>query len=579
MSRAKVLVIGGGPAGSIAALTLKMLGHEVELYERAAFPRYRIGESLLPGTMSVLYRLGLLDKIMATGFVKKPSATFLWGQDQPPWTFSFATPRVADWVFDHAIQVKREEFDALLLQEAQNRGARVYSGTVVRDVDVSLPDEVQLSVEGPSLSGIVRGDYLIDASGSSSVLVKKLGLRRFDDYYRSLAVWSYFKRPDPFTGDLRGTTYSITFEDGWVWMIPLKGDLYSVGVVVDQSKSAELQEKGQEQFYRDTLAKCRRAMNILGDAEMVDEVRTVKDWSYDTTTFSAGRFFLSGDAACFTDPLFSQGVHLAAQSAVSAASAIDRLQAHPDEATEIHRWYGKSYSETYEQYHEFLASFYTFASFTEPASEFWQRRRIKESDDNRLERREWFHKLVSTASGDDAVKVADFRDRASTMISIGKHQRQELSSDFSDTELNVARIQWLSGLTAQLNSIAKIRWAGTDVQLYPYYKVHPKTFKLEPKLILGNEAGRVLTKYAVEPEHADVFRTLLRGDVDYKRLVLSLTAVEAQGNGNGHSKSSNSQIIMRLFEAGLLSGFNKLGEPVHIPKRLRFDGIGVEYEV
>ena len=245
MSLAKVLVIGGGPAGSIAALSLNMLGHEVELYERAAFPRYKVGESLLPGTMSLLYRLGLHDKLTAANFIKKPSATFLWGEDQPPWTFSFSTPRVADWVFDHAIQVKREEFDALLLEEARHRGVHVFSETAVRDVDVTSPDEVCLSIASAEGAREVRGDYLIDASGSNSILVKKLQLRRFDDYYRSLAVWSYFKLPDPFTGDLKGTTYTITFEDGWVWMIPLKGDLYSVGIVVDQSSRRRYNSAGK----------------------------------------------------------------------------------------------------------------------------------------------------------------------------------------------------------------------------------------------------------------------------------------------------------------------------------------------
>jgi 2-polyprenyl-6-methoxyphenol hydroxylase-like FAD-dependent oxidoreductase len=108
MTRSKVAIIGGGPAGSVAALTLHELGHDVAIYERSRFPRYRIGESLLPGTMSILQRLGLREKIDAAGFVRKPSATFLWGQDQAPWTFSFAAPKVTPWVFDHAIQVKRE---------------------------------------------------------------------------------------------------------------------------------------------------------------------------------------------------------------------------------------------------------------------------------------------------------------------------------------------------------------------------------------------------------------------------------------------------------------------------------------
>jgi flavin-dependent dehydrogenase len=571
MAQAKVLVIGGGPAGSVAALTLQQLGHDVELYERELFPRYRVGESLLPGTMSILKRLGLQEKIDAANFVKKPSATFLWGQDQAPWTFSFATPRVSDWIFNHAMQVKREEFDALLLDEVKNRGVRVFQGTPVRDVDVSSPDHVEITVEGDGETATVRGDFLVDASGSSSILVKKLQLRRYDDFYRSLAVWSYFQRPDPFTGDLRGTTYSITFEDGWVWMIPLKGNLYSVGIVVDQSKAAELQEKGAEQFYIDTLAKCARAMKILDGAERVDQVRLVRDWSYDTKTFSSGRFFLSGDSACFTDPLFSQGVHLATQSAVSAGAAIDRLHAHPEEADAIHRWYAKSYSDTYEQYHEFLASFYTFASFTEPTSEFWRRRRIEESADNRLERREWFHKLVDKVNGSDDWNVADFRDRASTMIAIGKHQRQELSSEFSDSELQVARIRWLSKLTSQLNSISKLRWNGDEVVLHPYFKVNPRTFQLEPKLVLGNETGRTMTKYPVEPPYAEVFHAVLRGELDYKGLIRSLGALGA--------KETSSQIVIRLFEAGLLTAFDKQGQTVHIQDRLRFDGVGVEYEV
>jgi len=571
MSRAKVLVIGGGPAGSIAALTLNRLGHDVELYEREVFPRYRIGESLLPGTMSILYRLGLQEKIDAMGFVKKHSATFLWGQDQAPWTFSFATPRVSDWIFDHAIQVKREEFDALLLKEAEARGVQVFHGAPVSDVDVASPSEVRLTVDDGSGPRDVRGDYLIDASGSSSLLVRKLQLRRYDDFYRSLAVWSYFRRADPFTGDLHGTTYSITFEDGWVWMIPLKGDLYSVGVVVDQVKAPELQEKGPERFYMETLAKCKRAMQILADAERVDAVRVVRDWSYDTTTFSSGRFFLCGDSACFTDPLFSQGVHLATQSAVSAAAAIGRLGAHPEEAAAIHRWYAKSYGETYEQYHEFLASFYTFASFTEPASEFWRRRRIEESADQRLDRREWFHKLASTGNGGGDWEIADFRDRASTMIGIGKHQRPELSSEFSDSELKMARIRWIAKLSAQLNSIAKLRWNGDEVRLHPYYKVNPRTFELEPRFILGNETERVMTKYAVDPQYAEAFKAVLTGDVDYKGLVRNLTALGAQ--------ETSSQIVIRLFEAGLLSGFDKTGKRVHVQDRLRFDGVGVEYEV
>ncbi|MCZ0205467.1 chloramphenicol-biosynthetic FADH2-dependent halogenase CmlS [Streptomyces achromogenes] len=571
MKRAKVSIIGAGPAGCVAALTLQKLGHDVEVFERDHFPRYRVGESFLPGTLSILNRLGLQEKIDAAGFVKKPSATFLWGQDQAPWTFSFSTPRTSPWVFDHAIQVKREEFDQLLVEEVRERGITVNEGTPVTNVDISAPDSVTLTVRQGEESRTVTSDFVIDAGGASSPLARQLKVRRYDEFYKNFAIWSYFKKADPFTGDLKGTTYSITFEDGWVWMIPVKDDLYSVGLVVDRSKAAEVKELGPDRFYRETLAKAQRATALLGDAEMVDEVRIVHDWSYESDLFSRDRFFLCGDAACFTDPLFSQGVHLASQSAVSAAAAIDRITQHEDELQEVHAWYNRTYRETYEQYHEFLASFYTFASFTEPESEFWTKRRISEADDDRLSRKAWFDRLVAIDHANDDWSVADFRDRASTMIAIGRHQRQELSDEFSDNELNVARVRWISQLTKQLNSIKRLQWNGTEVRLKPYYKVEPTSFRLEPKQVLANEQGRDMVKWPLEEPHREVFETVLKEAVSYKDVIQQL--------GDLGRKDLGSQIVIRLMEAGLLTGFNKNDEPVFIQDRLRFDGVGVEYEV
>lgn len=571
MKRAKVTVIGAGPAGCVAALTLHKLGHEVEVYEKGHFPRYRIGESFLPGTLSILNRLGLQEKIDAAGFVKKPSATFLWGQDQAPWTFSFSTPKTASWVFDHAIQVKREEFDALLLDEVRERGIPVFEGTAVTEVDVSARDHVSLVVRQGDASRAVESDFVIDAGGAGSPLARQLKVRRYDEFYKNFAVWSYFRCEEPFEGDLKGTTFSITFEDGWVWMIPLKGDIYSVGLVVDRSKASEVKELGPERFYRENLAKAVRATAILGDAEMIDEVRIVHDWSYDSEWFSGGPYFLCGDAACFTDPLFSQGVHLATQSAVSAASAIDRIARHEDERDAVHAWYNRSYRETYEQYHEFLASFYTFASFTEPESEFWLRRRISESDDARLTRRRWFDRLVQDDPENPAASVADFRDRASTMIAIGRHQRKELSDEFSERELTFARVRWISELTKQLNRITRLQWTGQEVRLDPYYKVEPLGFRLERKHVLANEDGLDMIKFPVEEEHREIFQAIAKETVGYKTLIKQLNDAGLQEVG--------SQIVIRLMEAGLLTGYDKHDRRVHIQDRLRFDGVGVEYEV
>jgi flavin-dependent dehydrogenase len=572
MPSSKALIVGGGPAGTIAALCLLKLGHSVKLYERFQQPRYRVGESLLPGTMSILARLGLKPQIDAAGFVRKPSATFLWGVDQAPWTFSFSVPRVSGWIYDHAIQVKRDEFDSMLFEEVKRRGGEVHQGCPVTDIRVDYADHVEIDIDGAEAGGqrTVSGDFLIDASGSNSILARKLGCRKYDEFYRSLAVWSYFRRPDPFEGDLHGTTYSITFEHGWCWMIPLKGDIYSVGVIVDQSKAEEIRNEGLEAFYLRMLSACQRAKEILGDAERFDEVRVVRDWSYDTSIHSRGRFFLAGDSACFTDPLFSQGVHLAAQSAVSAAAGIDRLSHHPEEADDVHRWYGKSYGLTFEQYHEFLASFYNFASFTEPGSEFWNKRRIVETDDQRFERRNWFENLVEKSHKEDW-NIADFRDRASTMIAIGRHKRQELSSEFSDTELLPRRLEWVTQLTKKLNSLTKLVWLGEDVALEKYYKVDPEDFTLKPRFILANEAGKSMTKYAVEPAVGTIFSDLASQNFGYRALIKRLSDA-------GFSETS-SQIVVRLFEAGLLAGYDASGARVRIQDRLRFDGVGVEYEV
>ncbi|ARZ72387.1 alkylhalidase [Streptomyces albireticuli] len=570
MNRSTVAIIGAGPAGCTAALTLHKLGHEPVVFERDSFPRYRIGESLLPGSLSIFDRLGLQDRIDAAGFVEKPSATFLWGQDEAPWTFSFTTPKTSPWVFDHAIQVKREEFDQLLLDEVKERGIEVHENTPVSHVDIADPGKVSLTAGQGGDARQVECDFVIDAGGANGPLARKLKVRRYDEFYKSFAIWSYFRCPDPFEGDLNGTTYSITFEDGWVWMIPLKGDLYSVGLVVDRSKSSEVKERGPDRFYRESLAKAVRAKEILGDAEMVDEVRVVHDWSYDSEVYSGGRYFLSGDSACFTDPLFSQGVHLATQSAVSAAAAIDRITRREEETEEVHAWYNRAYRETYEQYHEFLASFYTLASFTEPESEFWVRRRISESDDGRLNRKRWFERLAAS-SKDGTWSVTDFRDRATTMMSIGRHQRMELSDEFTDDELNPARVRWISQLTKRLNRIKRLQWNGKEVALKPYYKVDPETFRLESKQVLANEEGRDMIKWPLEEKHRQIFSRLLKEEVGYKELIRELSEADQQ--------ELSSQIVIRLMEAGLLTGYDKNGEEVFIQDRLRFDGVGTEYEV
>jgi flavin-dependent dehydrogenase len=569
MTQQRVAIIGAGPSGSSAALTLNKLGHEAVVFERGTFPRYSVGESFLPGSLSIFNRLGLEEKIKKAGFIRKPSATFLWGKGEVPWTFSFTTPRTAPWVLDHAIQVDREEFDLMLVDEVRERGVPVHMNTPVTAVDISDPDRVAVTYRSSGETRTESFDYVIDAGGSSGPLARQLKKRRYDEYFRSFAIWSYFNKADPFEGDLKGTTYSITFEDGWAWLIPQKDDVYSVGLVVDRSKAEEVKKRGYEEFYTSTLAKADRAMAILDGAEQCDKVRIIHDWSYDSEQYSGGRWFLCGDAACFTDPLFSQGVQMAAQSAVSAAAGIDRIAAHGDEAETVHQWYNRAYNETYEKYHEFLAAFYTMASFSEPDSEFWAKRRIHTSDDSRVERRRWFDMLVSDESR--GWSAEEFRERATTMMSIGRHQRPVLSSEFSDGELVPARVRWVSRLNKSLRTIRRLEWVGDEVLLKDYYKVDPLELRLMPKKVVANEAGRDMLKWSLDERHQKIFQRLGTEEIGYKELESELSAT-------GRPEVS-SQIIIRLFESGLLRGFDKNGERVIIQDRLRFDGVGTEYEV
>lgn len=570
MNQQRVAVIGAGPAGCAAALTLHKLGHEAVVFERGSFPRYRVGESFLPGSLSIYQRLGLTEKMTAAGFIRKPSATFLWGKGEVPWTFSFSTPKTAPWVLDHAIQVKREEFDQMLVDEVRERGITVHMETPVTAVDISDPDRVTLGYRLGGDTAEDTFDYVIDAGGSGGPLARQLKKRRYDEYFRSFAIWSYFKKADPFEGDLKGTTFSITFEDGWVWMIPLKGDLYSVGLVVDRSKADEVKEQGAEEFFTATLAKADRAMAILDGAERCDQVRIVHDWSYDSELYSSGRWFLAGDAAAFTDPLFSQGIQMASQSAVSAASAIDRLGSHADEAEDVHAWYNRAYQETYEKYHEFLAAFYTMASFSEPDSAFWSKRRISDADDGRVERRRWFDMVVN-ADDTDGWSAERFRERATTMMSIGQHQRPVLSSEFSDEELVPARVRWVANLNKSLRKIKRLEWVGEQVLLKPYYKIDPVGLRLQPKQVVCNESGHDMLKWTLDERHQKILARMQNEALGFKELESELS--------NADRSEVSSQIIIRLFEAGLLRGYDKDGDRVVIQDRLRFDGVGTEYEV
>jgi hypothetical protein len=157
------------------------------------------------------------------------------------------------------------------------------------------------------------------------------------------------------------------------------------------------------------------------------------------------------------------------------------------------------------------------------------------------------------------------------MIRIGKHQRQELSDEYSEQELNTARVRWISNLNQRLTSISRFAWTGSKVLLKPHYKVEPLSLRLAPAHVLANDGDQDLTQYAVGEDERRIFQDLAEEEFGYKTLVKRLGAVGKQ--------DISAQLVTRLMEAGLLTGYDANGEKVFIQGRLHFGGVGVEYEV
>lgn len=332
---ADVLIIGGGPAGSTAAITLAQKGYDVALLEKARHPRFHIGESLLPANLPLFEQLGVAAEIAAIGMPK-------WGAEfVSPWhavrsqTFEFA--EAWNKSLPMAYQVRRSAFDEILFRRAETCGARAIDGCRVREVEFMPADAAQrrVRVEAEHSDGrteIWEARYLIDASGRDTFLGNRLKTKQRDPKHNSAAMYAHFKGARRDSDCRRAGNISIFwFEHGWIWFIPLADGATSVGAVV-WPYYMKSRKKPLREFFLDTVALCEPLRERLVEAELMSEVEATGNYSYACDRSYGEGYLLVGDAFTFIDPMFSSGVMLAMTSAVSAAETIDTSLRDPANA-------------------------------------------------------------------------------------------------------------------------------------------------------------------------------------------------------------------------------------------------------